>query len=110
MKHSLSIVIPAYNELDNFNTHKLEQIADYLKQNQLDWEVIIVDDGSTDGSNQAIKQFAAKQSNWQFIQNRHQGKAAAIMTGIFTAKNPFTLFTDFDQATPISELKNSCPF
>ncbi|MBU1499610.1 glycosyltransferase family 2 protein [Patescibacteria group bacterium] len=110
MKNSLSIVIPAYNELDNFNAHKLEQIIDYLKQKQLDWEVIIVDDGSTDGSNQIIKQFVTKQANWQFIQNQHQGKAAAIMAGIFTAKNPFTLFTDFDQATPISEVEKLLPF
>lgn len=110
MKNSLSIVIPAYNELDNFKAHKLEQIIDYLKQKQLDWEVIIVDDGSTDSSNLLIKQFVIKQSNWQFIQNQHQGKAAAIMTGIFTAKNPFTLFTDFDQATPISEVEKLLPF
>lgn len=110
MKNLLSIVIPAYNELDNFNAHKLEQIADYLKQKKLNWEVIIVDDGSTDGSNQAIQQFASKQRNWRFIQNQHQGKAASVMTGIFAAKNPFTIFTDFDQATPISEIEKLLPF
>ena len=110
MKNYLSIVIPAYNELDNFEAHKLEQIAAYLKQKQLDWEVIIVDDGSTDGSNLNIKQFAAQQPNWRFIQNQHQGKAMAIMTGIFAAKNKFTLFTDFDQATPISEVEKLLPF
>ena len=110
MKNSLSIVIPAYNELENLNAHKLEQIVDYLKQKKLDWEVIVVDDGSTDGSNFLIKQFVSQQSNWKFIQNQHQGKAAAIMSGIFTAKNPFTLFTDFDQATPISEVEKLLPF
>lgn len=110
MKNSISIVIPAYNELDNFKAHKLEQIADYLKQKQLDWEVIVVDDGSTDGSNKLIKQFVVKQKNWRFIQNQHQGKAAAVMAGIMSAKNPFTLFTDFDQATPISEVEKLLPF
>lgn len=110
MKTALSIVIPSYNESANFKANKLQQIVDYLHQNHLGWEVIIVDDGSTDGSNQAIKQFVAKQPNWQFIQNQHQGKGAAIMTGIFVAKNPFTLFTDFDQATPISEVEKLLPF
>lgn len=110
MKISLSIVIPSFNESANFKTNKLQQIVDYLRQNRLDWEVIIVDDGSTDGSNQAIKQFAAQQPNWRFIQNQHQGKAMAIMTGIFVAKNKFTLFTDFDQATPISEVEKLLPF
>jgi glycosyltransferase involved in cell wall biosynthesis len=110
MKISLSIVIPSFNELANFKANKLQQIVDYLRQNRLDWEVIIVDDGSTDGSNQAIRQFVAQQPNWQFIQNQHQGKAMAIMAGIFTAKNKFTLFTDFDQATPIREVEKLLPF
>lgn len=110
MKISLSIVIPSFNEAANFKTNKLQQIVDYLHQNRLDWEVIIIDDGSTDSSNQAIRQFVAQQANWRFIQNQHQGKAAAIMTGIFTAKNEFTLFTDFDQATPISEVEKLLPF
>ena len=57
---SLSIVIPAYNELDNFNSGCLNQIADYLKQQKLNWQVIIVDDGSTDGSNKKIKAYAKK--------------------------------------------------
>ncbi len=110
MKISLSIVIPSFNESANFKANKLQQIVDYLRQNRLDWEVIIVDDGSTDGSNQAVRQFAARQVNWRFIQNRHQGKAAAVMAGIFVAKNKFTLFTDFDQATPISEVEKLLPF
>ncbi len=110
MKTALSIVIPSFNESANFKTNKLQQIVDYLHTHRLNWEVIIVDDGSTDGSNQAIRQFTAKQSNWRFIQNQHQGKATAIMTGIFAAKNKFTLFTDFDQATPISEVEKLLPF
>jgi len=109
MKPSLTIVIPAFNERKNFQADKLNQIVNYLKVNNLDWEVIIVDDGSTDGSNHQINDFSKLHSNWRFIQNSHQGKAAAIMAGIFAAKNPFTLFTDFDQATPISEVEKLLP-
>jgi len=106
----LSLVIPAYNELENFKSGSLQQIADYIKQKKLDWQVIVVDDGSVDGSNKLIKNWVAKQKNWQFIQNHHQGKASTIMTGVFQAKNPYTLFTDFDQATPIAEIEKLIPF
>ena len=105
----LSVVIPSYNESINFNAGVLDKIIDYLKQKKLNWEVIIVDDGSTDGSNKKIKNFA-KKNNWRFIQNPHQGKATAIKTGVFAAKNKYTLFTDFDQATPITEIEKLLPF
>ncbi|MFC1627031.1 glycosyltransferase [Patescibacteria group bacterium] len=105
----LSIVIPSYNEKDNFDAGVLQQVADYLKLKKLNWQVIIVDDGSTDGSNKDIQKFSKKQG-WQFVQNPHQGKAATIKTGVFAAKNKYTLFTDFDQATPISEVEKLLPF
>ncbi|MFH0943379.1 MAG: glycosyltransferase [Candidatus Beckwithbacteria bacterium] len=110
MKPNLSVVIPAYNELKNFQADKLSQIVNYLNKNKLAWEVIIVDDGSTDGSNHQINDFTRSQPHWRFIQNSHQGKAAAVMAGIFSAKNPYTLFTDFDQATSISEVEKLLPF
>lgn len=105
----LSIVIPAYNEKDNFDAGVLQQIVDYLKLKKLNWEVIIVDDGSTDGSNKDIQKFA-QNHHWIFIQNPHQGKAATIRTGVLRAKNKYTLFTDFDQATPIKEIEKLLSF
>ncbi|MFH1280068.1 MAG: glycosyltransferase [Candidatus Beckwithbacteria bacterium] len=107
---SISIVIPAFNESDNFNQGVLTQVADYLKENNLTWPVIVVDDGSTDGSNKNIKTWVEKQPNWTFIQNSHQGKAATVKTGVFAVKTKYTLFTDFDQATPIGEVKKLIPF
>jgi dolichyl-phosphate beta-glucosyltransferase len=106
----VSIVIPAYNELVNFKAGVLKQISTYLNKKNLDWEVIIVDDGSTDGSNHLIKKFVSTQKNWHFIQNLHRGKTNTIKTGVFKSKNPLTLFTDFDQSTPISEVEKLLPF
>ncbi len=51
----LSVVIPCYNEEINLKKGVLEKVDDYLKKQQYSWEVIIVDDGSTDGSKQIIK-------------------------------------------------------
>jgi len=107
---NLTIVIPAFNELENYQAGKLQQVSDYLKKKKLNWQVIVVDDGSTDGSNKKIKAWVAKQPTWQFIQNHHQGKATTIMTGVMAAKYKHTLFTDFDQATPLSEIDKLLPF
>ena len=107
---NISIVIPAYNELINFKAGCLDQVADYLTKKKLDWEVIIVDDGSTDGSNKLIEKFSKNQNNWRFIQNPHQGKTNTVKTGVFQAKNHYTLFTDFDQSTPITEIEKLIPF
>jgi dolichyl-phosphate beta-glucosyltransferase len=107
---NITIIIPAYNELDNFNKGSLLEVANYLKKKALNWPVIVIDDGSTDGSNRVIKAWVESQPNWQFIQNQHQGKAATVKTGVFAVKTKYTLFTDFDQATPIKEVEKLLPF
>lgn len=110
MNKALTIVIPAFNELTNFKAGCLDQIKNYLEKQHLSWEVIVVDDGSTDGSVIQIKHYLKNKHNWRLIENPHQGKAATITTGVLAAKNPFILFTDFDQATPISEIEKLLPF
>ena len=74
MTQSLTVIIPAFNELANFKAGKLEEVADYLKKNKLDWEVLVVDDGSSDGSNVAIAKWVNHQLHWRFIQNPHKSK------------------------------------
>ncbi len=106
----LSVVIPAYNEKANFNKQALHRVAKYLNENKLNWEIIIVDDGSTDGSTDQIEAFIKDKPNWKLIKNPHQGKAATVATGVKEAKYSYTLFTDFDQATPISEVEKLIPF
>lgn len=110
MNKNLSVVIPAYNEASNFAAGKLKPVADYINSKNLSWEVIVVDDGSSDGSTNKIKSWVEAQPGWKFIANSHQGKAATVMAGMLAAKNEFTLFTDFDQATPISEVEKLMPF
>jgi len=110
MKHNLTIIIPAYNELKNFKSGCLDKIDQYLLKKKLSWPVIIIDDGSTDGSNKIIKNWIQTKPNWHFIQNPHQGKAATVATGIKAAKTEYILFTDFDQATPVAEVEKLLPF
>jgi len=106
----LTVVIPAYNEFSNFSGGKLDQVAEYLQSKNLDWEVIIVDDGSTAGSTEKIKAFIEGKSNWRLLSNQHQGKAMTVKAGVEAALGKQVLLTDFDQATPIGEVEKLLPF
>ena len=101
----LSVVIPAFNEVDNFHHGKLKEVDDYLAKQNYSWEVIVVDDGSTDNTSSLVSNWVKTKKNWYFIQNTHYGKAKTVSTGMLKARGHIRLFTDFDQATPISEVK-----
>ena len=100
----LSVVIPAYNEEENFKKGVLKNIDPFLKRQNLQYEIIIVDDGSTDKTSKLIEDIIKNKTNWRLINLQHQGKAATIIAGFKKSKGDLILFTDFDQATPISEV------
>ena len=100
----LSVVIPCFDEMANLQKGVLEKIKHYLDKKKFSYEVIVVDDGSKDGSTEFIKNFIKEHKHFLFIQNPHLGKAGAVTTGMLKAKGEYTLFTDMDQATPIEEL------
>lgn len=106
----LSIIIPAYNEEQNFKKGALKKVAGYLKNCDFSWEVIVVDDGSCDKTAQLVASFIKNKKNWRLIKNPHQGKASTVQRGVKEAIGENVLFTDFDQATPISEVEKLLPF
>ena len=55
----LTVVIPCYNEAENLARGVLTQVYDYLSQQSYDWEVVIVNDESTDDSRERIQAFIA---------------------------------------------------
>ncbi|MBL7159354.1 glycosyltransferase family 2 protein, partial [Candidatus Microgenomates bacterium] len=106
----LSVVIPCYNEERNLQRDVLETVGKFLKNKEYLWEVIIVDDGSEDKSREIIKKFLKTNSRFTLIENPHQGKGATVIAGILESKGKYVLFTDLDQATPISEIDNFLPW
>jgi dolichyl-phosphate beta-glucosyltransferase len=106
----LSIVIPAYNEEKNIRLGALDKVARYLDTQDYAWEVIIVDDGSSDNTVKLIKEFTGNNAHFRVIQNPHQGKAATVMTGMMAALGDIVLFSDLDQATPLKESEQLLPW
>ncbi len=106
----LSVVIPAYNEEPNFDKGLVEEVPKYLEKQDFSYEILIVDDGSTDKTAQLADEFAKKYKNIRVIKNPHEGKAETVKKGVEEAKGELILFTDFDQATPLSEVEKLLPF
>lgn len=106
----LSVIIPAYNELANINRGVLPEILKYLQAQTYSYELILIDDGSTDGTLSALQKFAATEPTVTLFQNQHQGKASAVKTGMLAATGEWRLFTDFDQSTPLPEIEKLLAF
>ncbi len=105
----LSVIAPCYNEEINLQKGVLFRVNDFLTKQPYSWEVIIVDDGSTDKSTFHIEKFLETHSGFKLLKNNHQGKAQAVITGVQNASGEAVLFTDMDQATPIEEINKLLP-
>lgn len=97
----LSLVIPAFNEEDRLGT-TLSKITEYLPGLSIDYEVIVVDDGSGDKTYEIAKDFGKKVK--ALTLGRNCGKGAAVRNGVLQALGDFVFFSDADLSTPISEL------
>jgi dolichyl-phosphate beta-glucosyltransferase len=106
----LSVIIPCYNEKENLLRGVLNEVYGYLQTVPFSWELILSDDGSTDGSIELMKEFAKGRAGVTLKENAHGGKPVAIFHGIEAAQGEFILFTDMDQSTPLSELEKLMPF
>jgi dolichyl-phosphate beta-glucosyltransferase len=100
----LSIIIPAFNEESRLPPY-LSSIVAYLESRGGPSEIIVVDDGSQDGTAAAV---LALTTGCPFLRliplGRNKGKGFAVRTGMLAAKGDLRLFCDADGATPIGEL------
>jgi len=104
----LSIVIPAYNE-ENRLGRALERIrsffaARHTRGEQI--EILIVDDGSTDGTARIAQDWMRVMPSVRLISNdRNRGKGYSVRRGMLEARGRVALFTDADLSSPIEELQ-----
>jgi glycosyltransferase involved in cell wall biosynthesis len=106
----LSVVIPSYNEMTNLQKGVLDKVEHFLERQKFEYETIIVDDDSTDGSVEFVEKFVKENPKFKLLKNPHTGKAGAVSAGMLKAEGEYILFTDMDQATPIEEVNKLLPF
>jgi glycosyltransferase involved in cell wall biosynthesis len=83
----------------------LNEVLSYLQTQTYTWEIVLSDDGSTDGTLEYLEKFASTHPNVSVLKNVHAGKGPTVAAGMMAAKGLWRLFTDFDQSTPISEVE-----
>jgi dolichyl-phosphate beta-glucosyltransferase len=102
----LSIVIPAYNEEKRL-PRTLAQLQDYFAREH--WpaegvEILIVDDGSTDGTAKVAEEWTRQMPSLRFVSNgKNRGKGYSVRHGMLEARGRVALFTDADLSSPIAE-------
>ena len=102
-----SVVIPAYNEARRLPRY-LDEVCSFFDGRGEPYEVLVVDDGSTDGTGGVVS--ALRHPAVRVIRlAENQGKGAAVRAGMLAASGAHRLFTDADGATPIAELKRLEP-
>lgn len=94
----------------NLQKGVLDKIAHFLSKQKFSYEVIVVDDGSDDGSAEFVEEFIKDEPKFKLIKNNHSGKAGTVSLGMLKARGEWRLFADMDQATPIEELNKLLPF
>jgi dolichyl-phosphate beta-glucosyltransferase len=105
----LSVVIPAFNEATRLPRY-LDEIVGFLEGRGERYEIVVVDDGSTDGTAAAVRAGAAGNPAVRVLSlGLNRGKGAAVRAGMLAATGASRLFTDADGATPIAELKRLEP-
>jgi glycosyltransferase involved in cell wall biosynthesis len=105
---SVSIVVPAYNEAARIGA-TLETLCEHLQQRPWDWEIRVVDDGSTDQTASIAGTFAAEEPRLVVQREPHRGKGGAVKAGLLAATAGSRFMCDADLSMPISELKNFLP-
>jgi len=102
--YEFSIIIPAYNESDKI-IPSLTQVVTFMRNFSDSFEILVVDDGSSDNTVELVEGYARDNKEIRLIKNAHKGKGPTVWTGMMEAKGRYIYMADADLSTPISELE-----
>ena len=100
----LSIVVPAFNEEGTIGGC-LHQLRTDLEGRSLAWEIVVVDDGSTDGTGRVVDEYAAADPRIRVVMGPRAGKGAAVRRGMLEARGAWRFMSDADLAMPLDNLQ-----
>ncbi|HWP92240.1 MAG TPA: glycosyltransferase family 2 protein [Thermodesulfobacteriota bacterium] len=107
---SLSVVLPAYNEAKNIKKTVTEAVS-YVEKNFKDYEVIVVNDGSTDGTGEIVEELAITNPKIILVNHaKNSGYGAALRSGFDRASLDYLFLMDSDGQFDISDIERFIPF
>jgi dolichyl-phosphate beta-glucosyltransferase len=105
----ISIVIAAYNEEHRIG-ESLLKVRDYVTKKNMDYEIIVVDDGSTDNTKRLVTNYKKEIENLKIISYPiNKGKGYALRQGVLASTGSAVLLSDADLSAPIEELDKLLP-
>jgi glycosyltransferase involved in cell wall biosynthesis len=103
MPSTYTFIVPAYNESDRLAV-SLPKILDYVQQQRVRSEIIVVNDGSTDDTAAVVRRFMSGNADVRLVENPgNRGKGYSVRHGMLEAQGDVMLFTDADLSSPIYE-------
>ena len=96
----LSVVIPAFNESARI-IGTLDELARYLDEQTFTTEVLVIDDGSVDGTADMVREWATNRPDTFVIGIPHAGKGWAVRAGMLAARGSYRFMCDADLAMPV---------
>jgi dolichyl-phosphate beta-glucosyltransferase len=110
MLPSISVIIPAFNEAHGIQ-QTLKRISDYFSGPRRLQEIVVVNDGSTDGTGELVRRFASENRSVRLITNAaNRGKGYSVRQGMLTATGDLLLMCDADLSTPVEEFEKLLPW
>jgi dolichyl-phosphate beta-glucosyltransferase len=104
-KPLLSVIVPCYNEETRI-TKTLDALLSFLPRYSA-WEIVAVDDGSTDATPSILGTYQQTFSHFSALRCPHKGKGKAVRAGMLFASGTFRLFMDADLSTPLKETERA---
>ncbi len=106
----LSVIIPAYNEANRLPLTLID-VDRHLSAQPYAYEILVIDDGSSDATAEIARRFSGVIKNLKLINNpENRGKGAAVKIGMLTAKGNWRLQMDADNSNPVPEFHKMMPY